>query len=70
MYISGSAWSEYKKTGTVHGMSLLKGLTESERLAEPLFTPSTKAEQGAHDENISPEQGLVSLSFLCQGFTR
>jgi phosphoribosylaminoimidazole-succinocarboxamide synthase len=61
---SGSAWSEYKKSGTVHGMRLPEGLVESEKLAEPLFTPSTKAEQGAHDENISPERGLNSSESL------
>ncbi|KAJ8515782.1 hypothetical protein ONZ45_g6820 [Pleurotus djamor] len=55
-YITGSAWSEYKKSGTVHGISLPEGLIESQRLPEPLFTPSTKAEQGAHDENISPDE--------------
>ncbi|KAK7473096.1 Bifunctional purine biosynthetic protein ade1 [Stygiomarasmius scandens] len=55
-YISGSAWSEYKKTGTVHGIPLPSGLVESEKLPEALFTPSTKAEQGEHDENISPEK--------------
>ena len=56
----GSAWSEYKKFGTVHGMKLPTGLVESEKLREPLLTPSTKAEQGAHDENISPEKGPLS----------
>lgn len=55
-YITGSAWSEYKKSGTVHGISLPAGLVESSKLPEPLFTPSTKAEQGAHDENIHPDQ--------------
>jgi phosphoribosylaminoimidazole-succinocarboxamide synthase len=54
---AGSAWSEYKKSGTIHGISVAAGLVESQKLPEPLFTPSTKAEQGAHDENISPEQG-------------
>ena len=53
----GSGWSEYKKSGTVHGITLPAGLVESQKLPEPLFTPSTKAEQGAHDENISPAQG-------------
>ena len=52
-YIAGSAWSEYKADGTVCGEKLPAGLTESERLPEPIFTPSTKAEQGEHDENIS-----------------
>ena len=53
----GSAWSEYKKSGTVHGIPMPVGLVDGQKLAMPLFTPSTKAEQGAHDENISPEQG-------------
>lgn len=53
-YLSGSGWSEYQKKGTVCGIELPKGLTESARLKEPLFTPSTKAEAG-HDENISYE---------------
>ena len=52
-YIAGSAWSEYKADGTVCGEKLPAGLTESERLPEPIFTPATKAEQGEHDENIS-----------------
>ena len=55
----GSAWAEYKKTRTVHGIPLPEGLQESQKLPTPLFTPSTKAEQGAHDENISPEQGDI-----------
>lgn len=56
-YITGSAWSEYEKTGTVHGMKVKEGLKESESFGEPIWTPSTKAEQGEHDENISPEKG-------------
>ncbi|KAI5895223.1 phosphoribosylaminoimidazole-succinocarboxamide synthase [Schizophyllum commune H4-8] len=55
-YISGSAWAEYKKSGTVHGMPAPPGLVESQKFPEPIFTPSTKADQGAHDENISAEQ--------------
>jgi phosphoribosylaminoimidazole-succinocarboxamide synthase len=51
-YISGSAWKEYRARGTMHGSRLPADLQESERLPEPVFTPSTKAEQG-HDENIS-----------------
>jgi phosphoribosylaminoimidazole-succinocarboxamide synthase len=51
-YITGSAWREYRADGTMHGTRLPAGLLESERLPEPVFTPSTKAEQG-HDENIS-----------------
>ena len=52
-YIAGTAWSEYKQDGTVCGEKLPAGLTESEQLPEPIFTPATKAEQGEHDENIS-----------------
>ncbi|KAG9039566.1 Bifunctional purine biosynthetic protein ade1 [Tulasnella sp. JGI-2019a] len=55
-YITGSAWQEYKRSGTVHGITLPAGLVESAKLPEPIFTPSTKAEQGAHDENIHPDQ--------------
>lgn len=51
-YISGSAWAEYKKSGTMHGQKLPEGLQQSQQLPEPVFTPSTKAESG-HDENIS-----------------
>jgi phosphoribosylaminoimidazole-succinocarboxamide synthase len=53
---AGSAYAEYEKFGTVHGIKLPAGLAESARLAEPLFTPSTKADVGSHDENISPDQ--------------
>jgi phosphoribosylaminoimidazole-succinocarboxamide synthase len=51
-YIAGSAWKEYRTSGTMHGVRLPVELRESERLPEPVFTPSTKAAQG-HDENIS-----------------
>jgi phosphoribosylaminoimidazole-succinocarboxamide synthase len=54
-YISGSAWKEYGRSGTVHGMAVPAGLRQSDRLPEPLFTPSTKAAVGEHDENISYE---------------
>jgi phosphoribosylaminoimidazole-succinocarboxamide synthase len=53
-YISGSGWKDYKATGEVCGIALPKGLRESDRLPEPIFTPATKAESG-HDENISEE---------------
>jgi phosphoribosylaminoimidazole-succinocarboxamide synthase len=61
-YLSGSAWKEYKQSGTMHGTPLPAGLQESDRLPEPVFTPSTKADTG-HDENISFEQAseLVGL---------
>ncbi|KAF8914872.1 hypothetical protein CPB85DRAFT_1295926 [Mucidula mucida] len=58
-YITGSAWSEYKKSGTVHGIPIPPGMRESQQFPEPIFTPSTKAEQGAHDENISPAQAAA-----------
>lgn len=58
-YLSGSAWKEYRQSGTVHGEPVPSGLRESDRLPEPLFTPSTKAEQGAHDENISQAQAAA-----------
>src|SRR3954449_12707172 len=51
-YLSGSAWKEYRASGTMHGVPLPAGLQELDRLPEPVFTPSTKAETG-HDENIS-----------------
>ncbi len=51
-YISGSGWKEYTDSGTVCGIALPEGLKESQQLPEPIFTPSTKAEQGEHDINI------------------
>lgn len=55
-YLSGSFWSAYKKDTTVCGFSLPAGMRESDKFPHPLFTPSTKAEQGMHDENISLER--------------
>ncbi len=55
-YLAGSGWNEYRKTGTVCGIELPVGLQESSRLDDPIFTPSTKAEIGDHDENISFER--------------
>ncbi len=55
-YISGSGWNDYKKTGEISGNKLPAGLLESEKLPHPIFTPSTKAEIGQHDENISIEE--------------
>ncbi len=52
-YLAGSGWSDYQKTGKVCGIALPAGLQESQILPEPIFTPSTKAPQGQHDENIS-----------------
>jgi phosphoribosylaminoimidazole-succinocarboxamide synthase len=55
-YLSGSGWEEYRKTGEVCGIRLPKGLLESSKLEEPIFTPATKAEMGLHDENINFER--------------
>jgi phosphoribosylaminoimidazole-succinocarboxamide synthase len=55
-YLSGSGWEEYKKTGEVCNIALAKGLVESSKLEEPIFTPATKAEIGLHDENITFEK--------------
>ncbi|RMD42214.1 hypothetical protein DV735_g2902, partial [Chaetothyriales sp. CBS 134920] len=55
-YITGSAWSSYSRTGQVNGLKLPEGLQESQELPQPLYTPSTKAELGQHDENISVQQ--------------
>ncbi len=52
-YLAGSGWKDYRRTGALCGIALPQGLREADKLAEPLFTPSTKAELGAHDENIS-----------------
>lgn len=52
-YLTGSAWKQYLSDGTMHGIRLPTGLQESDQLPEPVFTPSTKAEDGLHDENIS-----------------
>jgi len=60
-YLSGSGWAEYRQTGAVGGLPLPPGLVESQQLPEPLFTPSTKAELGTHDENISLEQMAASV---------
>jgi phosphoribosylaminoimidazole-succinocarboxamide synthase len=55
-YISGSGWKSYQKSGQICGIELPAGLKESDKLPEPIFTPSTKAEAGLHDENISFER--------------
>ncbi|MDE2484126.1 MAG: phosphoribosylaminoimidazolesuccinocarboxamide synthase [candidate division NC10 bacterium] len=60
-YLSGSGWAEYQKTGAVSGIPLAAGLLESCRLDPPLFTPSTKAEQGAHDVNITFDEAAAQL---------
>ncbi len=55
-YLAGSGWKDYRRSGAVCGIPLSAGLREADKLPEPLFTPSTKAELGAHDENISFER--------------
>ncbi len=60
-YLVGSGWKEYRQAGTVCGIRLPAGLMEAEQLPEPIFTPSTKAAAGSHDENISFEQAARLL---------
>jgi phosphoribosylaminoimidazole-succinocarboxamide synthase len=60
-YITGSGWKDYQATGTVSGIALPEGLLESEKLPEPIFTPSTKAEIGDHDETISFDQAAEAV---------
>ena len=60
-YLVGSGWKEYQKSGTVCGIQLPTGLKEADKLPEPIFTPSTKAAVGQHDENISFEQAAGLL---------
>jgi phosphoribosylaminoimidazole-succinocarboxamide synthase len=60
-YITGSGWVSYQKNGTVCGIKLPEGLKECDQLPEPIYTPSTKAEIGDHDENISYEQSIDVL---------
>lgn len=60
-YITGSGWASYKESGVVCGIKLPEGLKESEKLPEPIYTPSTKAEIGDHDENISFERSIEVL---------
>ena len=60
-YLAGSGWKEYQKSGNVCGIKLPAGLKEADKLPEPIFTPSTKAAAGQHDENISFEQAATLL---------
>ena len=66
-YITGSGWESYKKNGTVCGIQLPEGLKECDQLPEPIYTPSTKAEIGDHDENISFEQSIDVLEKVFPG---
>ncbi|MDD6366211.1 MAG: phosphoribosylaminoimidazolesuccinocarboxamide synthase [Stecheria intestinalis] len=69
-YITGSGWNSYQKNGTVCGIRLPRGLKECEKLPEPIYTPSTKAELGEHDENISFEQSIPVLEKKFPGHGR
>ncbi|MCK4791962.1 MAG: phosphoribosylaminoimidazolesuccinocarboxamide synthase [Desulfobacteraceae bacterium] len=60
-YLSGSGWQEYLSNGSVCGIALSDGLEESEKLPEPIFTPSTKAQDGEHDENITFDRAVEIL---------
>ncbi|MCR4751539.1 MAG: phosphoribosylaminoimidazolesuccinocarboxamide synthase [Eubacterium sp.] len=66
-YITGSGWESYKKNGTVCGITLPEGLQECAQLPEPIYTPSTKADLGDHDENISFDQSIDVLEKLYPG---
>jgi phosphoribosylaminoimidazole-succinocarboxamide synthase len=67
-YLAGSGWQEYRATKSVCGVALPAGLRESERLPEPIFTPSTKAPEGQHDENISfaEVERLIGVNLAAQ----
>ncbi|MCG3206046.1 MAG: Phosphoribosylaminoimidazole-succinocarboxamide synthase [Elusimicrobia bacterium] len=60
-YLAGSGWKDYQKTGQICGITLPGGLVESEKLPEPIFTPTTKAEGGAHDENMTFEEMTTQI---------
>ncbi len=66
-YITGSGWASYQKNGTVCGIRLQDGLRECDKLPEAIYTPSTKAEIGDHDENISFERSIEILEKLYPG---
>lgn len=66
-YITGSGWNSYQESGKVCGIELPKGLQESEKLPEPIYTPSTKAEIGDHDENISYQKSVEVLEKIYPG---
>ena len=66
-YITGSGWESYKKCGIVCGIKLKDGLVESDKLPEPIYTPSTKADLGEHDENISYEKRIDVIEKLYPG---
>jgi phosphoribosylaminoimidazole-succinocarboxamide synthase len=65
-YVAGSGWKDYQKTGGICSIPLPEGLLQGNELAEPIYTPSTKAELGAHDENISLEEAAALLGDSAQ----
>lgn len=66
-YLTGSAWKEYQQHGTVHGIKLPPGLKESQAIPTgPIYTPSTKAEAGEHDQNIHPDEGMYYLGCVLE----
>ncbi|MCY3884430.1 MAG: phosphoribosylaminoimidazolesuccinocarboxamide synthase [Gammaproteobacteria bacterium] len=69
-YITGSGYKDYMRSGRVCGIELPAGLKNSDRLSEPLFTPSTKAEAGLHDENISFEEGVEIVGLETMSWLR
>ncbi len=69
-YLDGSGWREYEATGAVCGVRLPAGLRRGDRLAEPIFTPATKAEDGAHDENISFDEAAALVGGEAMEFAR
>lgn len=60
-YITGSAWKEYQAKGTVHGLSMPEGMQLSQKFPKAIYTPSTKADAGAHDENIHPDDAWKEI---------
>jgi phosphoribosylaminoimidazole-succinocarboxamide synthase len=69
-YVSGSAWKDYRRDGSICGIPLPPGLRESDRLHEPVFTPATKAQSGQHDENISFEAAAKQIGESLAGRLR
>ena len=68
-YLAGSGWKDYQRTGAVCGVELPVGLQQCQRLAEPIFTPATKADEG-HDENISFDEACQSVGSTCMTLLR
>ena len=66
-YLAGSGWASYQEDGTACGIKLPEGLTESSKIPEPIYTPSTKADLGDHDENITFEQSVEVLEKIYPG---